>query len=257
MSRTSEAARGSAGGGGEPARLTPRALLFDFDNTLHDQGAAYRQTLAAAVGPHCAPGITVEDVAARCHASWAELWAAYVAGRLDEDGLYAAWFESMRAATGGRARTADLRRAYEAAEDATLQLYPDVLPALAAARALRPDIRLAVVTNGAARKQRARLEGVGLVRQIPVLVISGAVGIAKPEPGIFARALADLGVAAGQAVMVGDSPEADVAGAKRAGLGAVWLNRAGMAWPEGVAPGPDAVAADLQAAVRAALGSGA
>ena len=232
-----------------------QALLFDFDNTLHDQGAAYRRALEVGVAPHFAPGITVDDVAARCHASWAELWAAYVAGRLDEDGLYTAWFASMRAATGGQARTADLRGAFEAAEDAALRPYPDVLPALAAARALRPGIRLAVVTNGAARRQRARLEGMGLVREIPVLVISGALGVAKPEPGIFARALADLGVAAEQAVMVGDSPEADVAGAKRAGLGAVWLNRAGVAWPEGVAPGPDAVAADLQAAVRAALGS--
>jgi FMN phosphatase YigB (HAD superfamily) len=80
--------------------------------------------------------------------------------------------------------------------------------------------------------------------------------VAKPAQAFFAHALAAVGVAAGEAVMIGDGPEADVAGAKRAGLRAIWLNRGGADWPAEVAPAPDGVAADLGAAVRMALAWG-
>lgn len=49
----------------------------------------------------------------------------------------------------------------------------------------------------------------------------------KPHRSIFEAALADAGVAAHEAVMVGDSLKADVEGALGAGLHAVWLRRAG------------------------------
>jgi putative hydrolase of the HAD superfamily len=49
----------------------------------------------------------------------------------------------------------------------------------------------------------------------------------KPHRSIFQAALADAGVAAHHAVMVGDSLKADVEGALAAGLHAVWLRRSG------------------------------
>ena len=59
----------------------------------------------------------------------------------------------------------------------------------------------------------------------------------KPHASIFEAALSDAGVAASEAMMVGDSLRADVEGARRAGLHAVWLRRAGdvvVDPPEGV-----------------------
>jgi HAD superfamily hydrolase (TIGR01509 family) len=44
------------------------------------------------------------------------------------------------------------------------------------------------------------------------LVLSFEVGLVKPDPAIYARALEVLGVPAGQALMVGDSPKDDVGG---------------------------------------------
>jgi HAD superfamily hydrolase (TIGR01509 family) len=49
----------------------------------------------------------------------------------------------------------------------------------------------------------------------------------KPHASIFEAALADAGVTASEALMVGDSLRADVEGARRAGLHAVWLRRGG------------------------------
>ena len=59
-------------------------------------------------------------------------------------------------------------------------------------------------------------------------VTSSQVGLAKPAPEIFAAALARVGAAAGETIMVGDSYGDDVEGALAAGLaGAVLLDRAG------------------------------
>jgi putative hydrolase of the HAD superfamily len=59
------------------------------------------------------------------------------------------------------------------------------------------------------------------------------VGARKPDPAIVNTALARLGCPARKALMVGDSPETDVAAARAAGVRAVFLDRAnaGMDMP--------------------------
>jgi putative hydrolase of the HAD superfamily len=62
-------------------------------------------------------------------------------------------------------------------------------------------------------------------------VTARAAGCAKPDPRIFAH-LADMaGVEPRQVLHIGDDPLADVVGATRAGMQAVWINRDGRDWP--------------------------
>jgi putative hydrolase of the HAD superfamily len=74
---------------------------------------------------------------------------------------------------------------------------------------------------------RAVLDDVGLTPLLDGIVISAEVGAAKPDPAIFALALARAGVAAHEALHVGDTADVDVAGARAAGIRAVHLDRAG------------------------------
>ena len=60
------------------------------------------------------------------------------------------------------------------------------------------------------------------------VAISGELGVAKPDPAIFRFALDKLGIGAANTWHVGDSLASAVAGAKAAGLTAVWLNRGGL-----------------------------
>jgi putative hydrolase of the HAD superfamily len=53
----------------------------------------------------------------------------------------------------------------------------------------------------------------------------------KPDPRIFEILLQRAGLRAGEAAHVGDDPEADVEGARGAGLRPVWLNRDAAPWP--------------------------
>jgi putative hydrolase of the HAD superfamily len=113
-----------------------------------------------------------------------------------------------------------------------VELYPDVLPALAA---LASRYRLVAVTNG-----NANLETIGIRHLFTDVVTAADVGAAKPARAIFDEAVRRAGVVHDEALHVGDHPECDVEGARGAGLGAVWMNRAGREWP-GHLPVPDAV----------------
>jgi putative hydrolase of the HAD superfamily len=64
----------------------------------------------------------------------------------------------------------------------------------------------------------AILDALGLAPLLDVVVLPGDAGAAKPDPRIFARALALLQVAPADAVYVGDDAEHDVAAARAAGL---------------------------------------
>lgn len=85
--------------------------------------------------------------------------------------------------------------------------------------ALAGRYRLAALTNG-----NADLARIGADHLFDVVLSSESVGRAKPDPAMFAQALADTGVAARDALHVGDHPEQDVLAARRHGLGAVWAN---------------------------------
>lgn len=83
--------------------------------------------------------------------------------------------------------------------------------------------RLAVVSNSEGTVE-AMLEEVGLRRHFETVLDSTVVGLVKPDPRIFKLALDRLGASPSETVMVGDSPSADVVGARGAGLRAALLD---------------------------------
>jgi HAD superfamily hydrolase (TIGR01549 family) len=89
------------------------------------------------------------------------------------------------------------------------------------------------------------LRRTGLLDLLEVRVYSSAMDVMKPHPGIFRRALAELGVSADQAVMVGDMLEMDIRGAQGVGIRSVWLDNQGEGLPEEAAVQPDATIRQL------------
>jgi putative hydrolase of the HAD superfamily len=111
--------------------------------------------------------------------------------------------------------------------------YPDAAPALAALRAR--GLRTVVVSNWD-HSLHERLAETGLAPLVDGAIASAELGSAKPDGEIFTHALALAGATADTAVHVGDSPDADVAGALAAGIQAVLVARDGQApaVPDGV-----------------------
>ena len=83
--------------------------------------------------------------------------------------------------------------------------------------------RTAIIANANSADARNIIATCGLENYFDVIVISGEVGIEKPDKQIFQVALKRLGVEAGNAVMVGNRIDADIVGANRIGMKSVWF----------------------------------
>lgn len=103
-----------------------------------------------------------------------------------------------------------------------VDLYPDVPVALARLAARWP---LAALTNG-----NADLVRIGLDSHFVFTLGAREHGAAKPDPGIFHALCRRLDCAPEQVLHVGDDPQLDVLGARRAGLRCAWINRDGDDW---------------------------
>ena len=202
-----------------------RAVFFDLDNTLWD----------------------VHPVIVRAeHAMFDFLHARYpaVTGRHDLDSMRALRVQIAREFPHMRhdftwLRLEALRRhAHEAGYDESMAqqafevfyrtrndvvLYEDVRPAL---ERLARDYRLFAVSNG-----NADLGVIGLAQYFEASLAAREAGMLKPDPRIFEILLSRAGLRADEAAHVGDDADADVEGARRAGVLPIWLNRDGVGWP--------------------------
>jgi len=120
--------------------------------------------------------------------------------------------------------TVRARIALAFARPGTYRVFDDVEPTLEALRAR--GVRLAVVSNWSDLLP-GLLEGLGLARFLDAVAVSALEGTTKPDPRLFERALARLGVPARAALHVGDHPVRDVQGARAAGVPALLLDRSG------------------------------
>jgi len=107
-------------------------------------------------------------------------------------------------------------------------LWRVALPgALETLRGLRSrGVRTAIVSNSDGRV-RAKLARLGLTDDVEFVLDSHEEGVEKPDPAIFERALARMGVAAERAAYIGDIYSIDAIGARAAGLHPVLVDPTG------------------------------
>ena len=208
----------------------PHAIIFDLDDTLWPVGPTILQAelamrdLLAERYPRVLELHTLEsmrDLRVR-------MAAEYPAMRHDFTWLRTrALLEHAREAGYPEAMAHEAFEVFYRARN-RVELYDDVLPAL---ERLSVRHRLFAVSNG-----NADLAAVGIGAWFEGTLAAREAGCLKPDPRIFLMLLERAGLAPGHALHVGDDPLADVEGARRAGIDAVWVNRRGDAWPEGLAP---------------------
>ena len=229
-----------------------RGVLFDLDDTLADLSAVERvvQPDVAAAVTSLVAAVDAAELARRYDTVFDLHWGRYLESETD---FRTYRWNALSAALSPWCELDDVLydayRAAKAAQVVHLRPYADAVDTLRLLRAA--GLRVGVLTNGPSAFQRRKLAITGLDGEVDAVAVSEELGIAKPAAEAFHAACAMLGVAPGQAAMVGDSPAYDVAGAIRAGLAAsVWLHRG---------PGParelaGAVVVGSLADVPAALG---
>ncbi|MGB3482149.1 MAG: HAD-IA family hydrolase [Mycobacterium sp.] len=205
--------------------MQPAAALFDFSGTLFrlEEDASWFD------------GMSVDDKAVDGHVQ-AELMRRLTAptGRSVEMGPeeYHAWVNRDLAPHLHREAYLHVLRESGIADHHAESLYqrvidpacwtpyPDTAEVLAALKAL--GVKTAVVSN-IAFDLRPAFAAIGAEQHIDEFVLSFEVGAVKPDPRIFTTALERLGVDAADALMVGDSDEAD-GGARALGCGFILVD---------------------------------
>lgn len=209
-----------------------RAVFFDADDTLFAYPAAERCALLACRETFRIAAEPETFIAAyRRHNH--DVWREFERGETDQATLRVERFRRLAAELGVRLRLEEVSVFYLEALSAQSQLLPGALELV---RRLAAGHPLALVTNGIASVQKRRFAASPILPYFQAVVISEEVGIAKPDPRIFAPALEAIGVSARDVLYVGDSVTSDMAAARNAGMDFCWLNPQGAAVPEGYAP---------------------
>jgi putative hydrolase of the HAD superfamily len=227
------------------SRALPRVLLVDLDDTVLRYGAGgeglWREVLDGFAPRLPAPPARL---LAALEAARDAFWGDPARSRAARQDMFAARRAILAQALerAGFSPEGELVREvadrYSSEREARVAPFPGALEALAALR--RRGHLLGLLTNGGPTLQRAKLERFALARCFDAVRIEGEVGVGKPEPAAFAGALAALGASGEPAAMIGDDLEADVAGARRAGLLSIWVDHVGRG-PAPGAPVPDRV----------------
>jgi HAD superfamily hydrolase (TIGR01509 family) len=216
--------------------MVPRAVIFDAGNTLWFEAAApdparIDRMQAERVAPLLREWgialddpleVVIRDVWETAEAAYEQ---AYASGRYVEPSLPFLTRGAM--AVRGHELTEEQaeawwRAAYLPVREFGIQLYPDTLDVLAAVKEL--GLLVGVCTNRPFTSEMFRpdLDDYGIGRYADAVVCSADVGHVKPHEAPFRLVLERLGVEAGDAVMVGDGCEVDIAGAKAVGMTTVW-----------------------------------
>ena len=231
----------------------PRAMLIDMDDTIlsaYGHPEIAWNHVAAEFAGEFAP-LSPQEVATAIVASARRFWtAAAPAWRLK---LAEARYEIVRggfSALAGAGRPAlstefaiRLADRFHAYREEEMFVFPGAHDAIDALRS--HGVKLALVTNGAAGPQRAKVERFALTHRFDHIQIEGEHGFGKPEERAYLHAMQALGVTAPETWMVGDNLEWEVEAPQRLGIYAIWIDVHGDGLPEGSAVKPDRIIRSL------------
>jgi HAD superfamily hydrolase (TIGR01549 family) len=195
------------------------AILFDMDGTLIEHTWSLDQ-VSSTTFEHVAGQVAPTPVEVFFEVYWeksTDMWHLMADGVLDGDLARLYSFKNTLRTLGHDVALAEpMLQRWEALILQEVMPFRDTYQTL---QKLRPRYKTGIITNGYRTLQRAKIQKYSLADCVDVTLVSEEVGSHKPDPDIFYQALAMLDhVPPERAVFVGDSPAADIDGARNAGL---------------------------------------
>lgn len=203
-----------------------KAVFFDAGNTLLRPHPSVGHIYAKTAHRH-GVRLTSAWVEERFQAAWRD---RHSSRHLKSDHADKAWWRDMvHRVMGSHFSEIKFRRYFEDlyhrfAHPKHWRLFPDALPTL---RALRGKKRTIGIVSNWDSRLLVLSERIGLTKEVEFVLASAVEGVAKPDRRLFLKALKLARVAASEALHVGDSLKEDYEGARRAGIGALLLDRQG------------------------------
>lgn len=192
-----------------------KAVLFDFDETLQDRTEAFEHYMDAFFGLYL-PSL-----------KGAELEKRKEDMRITGNGGYVnrvKWCQGLCEMWGwdDAPPAEELAHHYDYTFGNHNVVFPNSFKLLEELKA--QGYITGVITNGPAYLQNHKMKNSGLMPYIDMLVVSGDLGIHKPDPEIYKIAAEKIGLKPEECVYVGDHPVNDIQGALGAGMKAIRMN---------------------------------
>lgn len=194
-------------------------LLLDLDRTILDFSKAEEKAFKMAI-----PYATNEDYSLYTKLNDQE-WEKLEKGLKTRDEVCVDRYKRFFEITGYNEDAKEINSKYMD----LLSLGYDVMDgAIEVLEKVKGKFILVAATNGTAWVQRNRLEKSGVIKYFDYIAISEEIGYQKPSPNYYNSVL-NLSKCDNvkKALMVGDSPKADIFGASNVGMDTCWLNQNG------------------------------
>ena len=201
-------------------------IFFDLDHTIWDFDKNAEETLyelyhtysLAQLGLN-SPDLFIETYTRNNHL----LWAEYHLGKITKEYLRSNRFKRTFVELGvsGDVIPQSFEEDYVRICPTKTNLFPRAHETLSY---LYEKYDLHLISNGFKEATERKVAGTGLGVYFKNVVISENVGVNKPDKAIFEFALTNAGAVKTESLMVGDSLEADIAGALNFGMEAVYFN---------------------------------
>lgn len=196
-------------------------IAFDLDGTLCYYEVSTQKAIAESLCRLECPIDLVGDLdqaAARYNELWYEEELVLDPGKTFRE---RAWARLLREhGVNDPALTHELAMEYTSIRVPGIRLFDDARDLLLD---LKKAYQLGLLTNGPSDMQWQKIEILKITSMFDAIVVSGDVGIYKPDTRVFNLLLSRLGVMPQEALYVGDSHPMDVVGAKVAGMWSAWV----------------------------------
>lgn len=200
-------------------------LFFDLDHTLWDFEANSEETLKEMFISYKLERFfeDFEDFHKRYQVHNLHLWAQYRKGRVKKNELNVQRFYLPFSEVGFD----DLETAQKFAQDyvdispSKTVLFPNAIEVL---DKLKDNYELHIITNGFKEVQNKKLKNSGLLPFFKNIFISELIGVQKPNKYFFEYSIKSSHASKKESLVIGDSIEADIMGAKNAGIDQVYFN---------------------------------
>ncbi|WP_218746389.1 HAD family hydrolase [Vibrio parahaemolyticus] len=220
-----------------------KAIFFDMDETLcgtsqADKAAGQKfaawiqQTYPQVSDPQAFLQRYLQGVYKKLNAEFPQL----VALLPDENAFRCGLIQTILAENGIHIDAEQAQQAqhyFDSARIGAFTFFPGVKEMLTD---LRKHYKLVVITNGPIFSQHPKLKATQMDEWVDHIIVGGEEPEEKPAASIFQKALNLVDIKPEEALHIGDSLAADIAGANNMGILSVWVNATGASNPTEITP---------------------
>ncbi|MBM4863031.1 HAD-IA family hydrolase [Vibrio parahaemolyticus] len=220
-----------------------KAIFFDMDETLcgtsqADKAAGQKfaawiqQTYPQVSDPQAFLQRYLQGVYKKLNAEFPQL----VALLPDENAFRCGLIQTILAENGIHIDAEQAQQAqhyFDSARMGAFTFFPGVKEMLTD---LRKHYKLVVITNGPIFSQHPKLKATQMDEWVDHIIVGGEEPEEKPAASIFQKALNLVDIKPKEALHIGDSLAADIAGANNMGILSVWVNATGASNPTEITP---------------------